>query len=663
MDDNRWLGAELAGYRIEALIGRGGAGVVYRATQLRLQRRAAVKLLAPGLATDAEYRQRFEREARLAAALEHPHIVPVYDSGFADGVLYLTMRYIDGPNLATAVRDNGPMDLHRTCNLLTGIAEALDSAHHAGLVHRDVKPANVLLTAANPSTGHRYAYLCDFGIARHVVSDSTLTATGQFLGTVSYCAPEQLQRQPVDGRTDQYALACVAYYCLTGRAPFAGGDPAGVMFAHIGAAPPQASTHNPDLPSAVDDVLARALAKQPTDRFGNCTTFIQALASAIGSTAPPRSSPRGHPVPTTDPTDTALPEEAATTQIRPPLARPTSRSRLRRTLLLLGIPAFAVIVAVTALWLLPATTNSATSPPATAQPSPATSTDPTVPISDPRLADPCALLSPEHFSASGTVVTGPAINEFFSRCTLVLSLSTGATVSVHATFGALNGRRIDARAEQPGSLPIRRFAASKPGCPRSIVLSDQHMVDISVDVSAGSADACAIADLGTTHAIKNLVERGVQYLPSVASDAHSLRRLHACALLDDESLRRVPSLDPTRRAESFGGWECTWGNDDDAGFKPPSVFVDFQWTGRRTVHESDRLIRAGGRDVYIRTRNGPNDYTTCQAFIVHRNRPFSNGAQAQENVVISVFADLRVAEQCKLAEDFASIVVSRLPPP
>ena len=189
------------------------------------------------------------------------------------------------------------------------------------------------------------------------------------------------------------------------------------------------------------------------------------------------------------------------------------------------------------------------------------------------------------------------------------------------------------------------------------------MVDISVDVSAGSADACAIADLGTTHAIKNLVERGVQYLPSVASDAHSLRRLHACALLDDESLRRVPSLDPTRRVESFGGWGCTWGNDDDAGFKPPSVFVDFQWTGRRTVHESDRQIQAGGRDVYIGTRQCAMAILLVR-LIVHRNHPFSNGAPAQENVYFRIgCTTLPDAEKCKLAEDFASIVVSRLPPP
>ena len=662
MDDDRWLGAELAGYRIEALIGRGGAGVVYRATQLRLQRPAAVKLLAPGLATDAEYRQRFEREARLAAALEHPHIVPVYDSGFADGVLYLTMRYIDGPNLATAVRDNGPMDLQQTCDLLTGIAEALDSAHHAGLVHRDVKPGNVLIAAANQSTGRKHAYLCDFGIARHVVSDSTLTTTGQFLGTVSYCAPEQLQRQAVDGCTDQYALACVAYYCLTGRAPFTGGDPAAVMFAHITAAPTPASAHNPDLPPAVDDVLARALAKHPTDRFDNCTTFIHALAAATGPGAPPRELLPGHPGPAGDPTETALPDDAATSQIQPPQVRQKTRSRGLRALLLLAIPALAAIVAAATLWVPPAATNSSPTPPATAQATPPTSTAPPVPIRDPKQADPCALMSTEQLSGFGKVAAGPAIAVFFGRCVIVLSLSAGGTARIHASFIALNGRKTDARTEH--GLPIFHGDASRPGCLRSIVLSDQHIVSVAVEVSGGSADACAIADLVTTHAVKDLIERGVQYLHPASEDINSLRHQNACTLLDDQTLRRVPTLDPTRRFEGMGNWGCLWGNSqDDAEFHPPGVALDFLWTNRGAVREGERKIQLGGRDAFIGYRNKRNGHTTCQVAIVHRSRPFSTGAPAHEIVRIEIYDSLPEAEKCALAEEFASVVVSKLPPP
>jgi serine/threonine protein kinase len=301
MATDQWLGAELAGYRIDALIGHGGAGVVYRATHLRLRRPAAVKLLAPSLAADAEYRRRFEREARLAAALEHPHIVPVYDAGYAEDVLYLAMRYIDGPNLGTVLDEHGPMNLPLVCDLLTGVAEALDSAHHAGLVHRDVKPANIMITSPTQPGQSPRAYLCDFGIARHATSSSSLTTTGQFLGTLQYCAPEQIQGQPVDGRTDQYALACVAYHCLTGQTPYPTDEPSAVMFAHISADPPRPSAHNPALPPAIDDVIARALAKQPAHRYPDCSTFLAALTTAANTPAqaPLQNANPGDPTPAT----------------------------------------------------------------------------------------------------------------------------------------------------------------------------------------------------------------------------------------------------------------------------------------------------------------------------------------------------------------------------
>lgn len=220
MEGDRWPDAELAGYRIDALVGHGGMGVVYRATLLRLHRQAALKLLAAALATDAEYRHRFEREARLAASLDHPHIVPIYDAGYTQGVLYLAMRYIDGLDLATVIDNDAPMDLDRVCELLGGVADALDTAHDAGLVHRDVKPANVLVAAPGGPRPKLRTYLCDFGIAKHTAARSALTSTGQFLGTLQYCAPEQIQGQPIDGRADQYALGCVAFHCFTGQVPF-----------------------------------------------------------------------------------------------------------------------------------------------------------------------------------------------------------------------------------------------------------------------------------------------------------------------------------------------------------------------------------------------------------------------------------------------------------
>ncbi|WP_255687385.1 serine/threonine-protein kinase [Pseudonocardia sp. TRM90224] len=458
MVDDRWLGAELAGYRIEALIGHGGAGVVYRAVQVRLQRAAAVKLLAPGLASDAEFRQRFEREARLAARLEHPHIVPIYDSGFADGVLYLTMRYIDGPNLATVVDDNGPMGLHQVCGLLTGIAEALDSAHQAGLVHRDVKPANVLLATAG-----RHAYLCDFGIARYAAAGSTLTSAGQLLGTLSYCSPEQLQGRHVDGRADQYALACVAFFCLTGRAPFVADEPSAVMFAHIFAAPPPARAHNSALSPAVDEVIARALAKEPADRFDDCATFVHALAAAAGPVAPPGAPSPARYVSATAETVVRGAGEAVTTRIRPPLLGSTGRTRLRRILLVLGIPVLAVLVAVGALVAFrPAGSNPATSPPATVHAAPTTGPPRTLPIDNPRLVDPCALLGPEPFAGFGKVTAGPAISGYFRQCVLVLSLTTGGRPGSRRASGSSSDHRSTQSKKSPADCGSRGSPQPRP---------------------------------------------------------------------------------------------------------------------------------------------------------------------------------------------------------
>jgi YVTN family beta-propeller protein len=354
MVDDQWLGAELAGYRIERLIGRGGAGVVYRATHLRLHRPAAVKVLAVGLAVEAEYRRRFEREARLAAGLEHEHIVPIYDAGYAQDRLFLAMRYIEGPNLATVIDNDGPLGLRDTCELLAGIANALDSAHQAGLVHRDVKPANILIATPEGPTRRRHAYLCDFGIARHAATSSTLTATGQVLGTLQYCAPEQIQGQPVDGRADQYALACVVFHCLTGRVPYPADEPSAVMFAHISAEPPRASAHNPTLPPAVDDIIARALAKQPAQRFPDCATFLHALAGTNNVASPavtPQPSPTS-PTPHTviwPPRSDQPPTPSTTTNQDHERGSPTglrNRPFLIEVIVLLGIVAFAVSVVI-----------------------------------------------------------------------------------------------------------------------------------------------------------------------------------------------------------------------------------------------------------------------------------------------------------------------------
>ena len=209
-------GAEFAGCRIEAVAGRGGMGVVYRATELSLGRPVALKLLAPDRAGDLEFRERFQREWRMAASIDHPNVIPVYAAGEHDGSLYLVMRYVAGTDLHALLREQGRLDPTRAAELVAQLASALDAAHAAGLVHRDVKPANVLLAGD-------HAYLSDFGLTRLAGSDTSLTGSGQWIGTVEYCSPEQLRGGRTDARADVYSLGCVLFAALTGGPPFAPG--------------------------------------------------------------------------------------------------------------------------------------------------------------------------------------------------------------------------------------------------------------------------------------------------------------------------------------------------------------------------------------------------------------------------------------------------------
>jgi len=302
-----WVGRVLAGHRIEALIGEGGMGVVYRASHLHLRRTVALKVLPPSLTADREYRHRFEREAAIAASLEHPNVVPIYDAGYANGVLYLSMRFVDGEDLSAVLQRHGRLDVEPLCALLEPVADALDAVHAAGLVHRDVKPGNVLISRS----GRRTVYLCDFGIAKAAAGGRELTAAGQYMGTVHYSSPEQIEGRWVDGRSDQYGLACLAFRALTGQVPYPRPETAAVIYAHLAADPPRPSLQRPDLPPAVDAAVARATAKQPERRFPTCMDFIAALRAAVQ----PRPTPRPRrPLPPTLPLpepDLGAPKAAA----------------------------------------------------------------------------------------------------------------------------------------------------------------------------------------------------------------------------------------------------------------------------------------------------------------------------------------------------------------
>ncbi|WP_328405719.1 serine/threonine-protein kinase [Nocardia sp. NBC_00403] len=281
-------GELFAGYRIERVLGRGGMGTVYLAAHPRLPRQIALKLLSRELYADEEVRARFEREADVAARLDHPNVVSVFDRGAEDHQLWISMQYVDGSD-AAAFR-GASLDPRRALHILGQTADALDHAHESGVLHRDVKPANILLTAAR--TGGDRVLLTDFGIARLRDDAHQLTRTGEFLATLAYAAPEQLSGQPVDHRADQYALGCTLFALLTGEAPFAATNPGAVVAAHLTSPVPQASRVAAHLPSAIDAVIARAMAKDPRDRFGDCTEFAEAAYAAVTGVRPsngPRS--------------------------------------------------------------------------------------------------------------------------------------------------------------------------------------------------------------------------------------------------------------------------------------------------------------------------------------------------------------------------------------
>ena len=273
-------GSRVAGYRLEEELGRGGMAVVFRARDDRLGRLVALKILAPSLAADEGFRQRFIRESRAAAAVDDPHIVPVFEAGESDGVLFIAMRYVRGGDVRSLVRREGPMPPGRAAEIISPVASALDAAHAAGLLHRDVKPANMLLDVVPGRPDH--VYLSDFGLSKLAGASTGLTGAGQFLGTLDYISPEQVQGGPVDGRADQYALACAAFELLTGGPPFHRDEALALMHAQLLDPPPKLTSRRPDLPATADAVLDRALAKVPEQRYDSCRDFAEALRGAFG---------------------------------------------------------------------------------------------------------------------------------------------------------------------------------------------------------------------------------------------------------------------------------------------------------------------------------------------------------------------------------------------
>ena len=322
-------GQTFGAYRLDEILGRGGMGVVYRAEHVHLGRMVALKVLAPELSSDEDFRGRFLRESRLAATLDHPNVVTIYDAGDVDGSLYLAMRMVPGEDLAAVLQSRGPLDPHEAVAMLGQVADALDAAHTAGLVHRDVKPGNVLVDGAR-------CYLTDFGLTKRTQADTRMTATGVFLGTPDYAAPEQISASRVDGRVDVYALGAMLHECLTGSRPFPRPSSVAVLYAQLHEPPPRPSETRPGVPSALDDVVACAMAKAPSQRYATCGELIAAAREAASGPATKprqvmqRQAPAPAPPPPTPPAppvaDTApAPEPAPTAEPAAPPPAPAPR--------------------------------------------------------------------------------------------------------------------------------------------------------------------------------------------------------------------------------------------------------------------------------------------------------------------------------------------------
>ena len=312
------IGTKIAGYRVESLLGQGGMGVVYLAEDLRLERKVALKVLATGLAEDAAFRERFLRESKLAATLDHSNIVPVYEAGETDGLLYVAMRYVEGSGLASLLAREGRLETERALAIVTRLAEALDTARWSrGLVHGSLKPSEVLVaTAADAAAGER-VFLLGFGLRAELLPGGTPAEAARRLGSLDYLAPEQIEGKPVNPRTDVYALGCLLFECLSGEPPFKRDSPEAVLRAHLHEQPPSA-TYRLGLPAGFDRVIGKALAKWPEERYPTCTELAAAAQAALAGKGQPEQARGSAVAPQTRP--------AQTVPVEPPPFEPaTSR--------------------------------------------------------------------------------------------------------------------------------------------------------------------------------------------------------------------------------------------------------------------------------------------------------------------------------------------------
>ena len=333
--DQLGRGSVIGGYRIDELIGRGGMGLVYRATNVALNRIYALKVLAPGLAEDEGFRQRFKREMRIAASLHHPNIVGIHYAGEQDGMLFFVMDYVTGTDLREILIKQGALDPNRAVDLLEQFASALDAAHRRGLVHRDVKPGNIMITVKD---GEEHAYLTDFGLAKKFDTASGLTTKGSIVGTVDYMAPEQITGSRTDARTDIYALGCVFYQMLTGKVPYERENSVATLYAHVHEPPPPLDGDISDTHPAFAPVFEKAMAKESDERYFSAGDFARDAAAALRGMrdmAPPTVVATGEATPIVLATVEPAPADARAedpSPMRGPVARADAGPCLRRAI-------------------------------------------------------------------------------------------------------------------------------------------------------------------------------------------------------------------------------------------------------------------------------------------------------------------------------------------
>ena len=358
------VGSEFAGHRIEAIAGRGGMGVVYKAVDLALDRAVALKLIAPEYADDQSFRERFKRESKTAASIKHPHVITIYRAGDDDGLLFITMDYIDGTDLRSLIEREGRLEPRAAADVVSQVASALDAAHEHGLVHRDVKPANILMAADG---GGHHAYLTDFGLTKQTTSESGMTKTGMFVGTLDYVPPEQLQGGSLDARADVYSLGCVLYQALTGQVPYPRDSEPAKLWAHMGEPPPSVLEQAPNLPPQFEDVIKRAMAKEPNERYLSAGDLGRAAVAAsegrvvtraersvaTGHAAPADATPVAGTQPAAGTPAAAAPTEPAAPKVAPTVRAPVSDtarpSGSRRKVLAVAGAAVAVGIVAVAL--------------------------------------------------------------------------------------------------------------------------------------------------------------------------------------------------------------------------------------------------------------------------------------------------------------------------